>query len=136
VSDQPAVPAGGIQGVVYVVDLERMTSFYADVLGLEVVEHDPGDVATLESGDVVLSLVRMPDEWAAAVEVGDPPTRREDVALKMSFPVASIAAARAAAAAAGGLVDDPSTEWSFRGNVVCHGHDPEGNVISLRAPAP
>jgi catechol 2,3-dioxygenase-like lactoylglutathione lyase family enzyme len=136
VSDRPAVPRGGIQGVVYVVDLERMTTFYADVLGLEVVEHDPGDFATMESGDVALSLVRMPDEWAAEVEITDPPSRREDVALKMSFPVASIAAARTAAAAAGGLVDDPSTEWAFRGDVVCHGHDPEGNVISLRAPAP
>lgn len=135
-SDRPAVPRGGIQGVVYVVDLERMTTFYADVLGLEVVEHDPGDFVTLESGDVTLSLVRMPDAWAAEVEIADPPERREDVALKMSFPVASIAAARATAAAAGGIVDDPDHEWEFRGHVVCHGHDPEGNVISLRAPAP
>jgi catechol 2,3-dioxygenase-like lactoylglutathione lyase family enzyme len=132
VSDRPAVRAGGIQGVVYVADLERMTAFYADVLGLEVVEHDPGDFATLESGQVTLSLVRMPDAWAA--EVSGTTERREDVALKMSFPVESIGDAREAAAAAGGIVDDPDTEWEFRGLVVCHGQDPEGNVISLRAP--
>lgn len=129
----PIAP-GGIQGVVYVVDLERMTRFYAEVLGLEVVEHEPGDFATLESGAVALSLVRMPDEWAAEITLTEPAERREDVALKMSFPVASIGAARQAAASAGGIVDNPDHEWEFRGNVVCHGQDPEGNVISLRAP--
>ena len=126
----------GIQGVVYVVDLERMTRFYADVLGLVVVESEPEDFATLESGAVALSLVRMPDAWADEITITDPPERREDVALKMSFPVQSLTAARAAAAAAGGIVDNPDTEWDFRGHRVCHGHDPEGNVISLRAPLP
>jgi catechol 2,3-dioxygenase-like lactoylglutathione lyase family enzyme len=134
VSGTGPIAPGGIQGVVYVVDLDRMTRFYAEVLGLEVVEHEPGDVATLESGAVTLSLVRIPDEVAAEIVIADPPARREDVALKLSFPVASIARAREAAAAAGGIVDDPDHEWEFRGNIVCDGHDPEGNVVSLRAP--
>lgn len=124
----------GIEGVVYVVDLERTSAFYATVCGLEVVESEPGDFVTLAGGDVALSLVRVPDEIAEAYPVADPPERREDVALKMSFPVASIEGARAAAAATGGIVDNPETEWDFRGHRVCHGHDPEGNVVSFRAP--
>lgn len=124
----------GIEGVVYVVDLERTSAFYAEVCGLQVVESEPGDFVTLASGDVALSLVRVPDAVAEAYPVAVPPERREDVALKMSFPVASIEAARAAAEATGGIVDNPETEWDFRGHRVCHGHDPEGNVVSFRAP--
>ena len=133
----PGVPVapGGIQGVVYVVDLDRMSRFYAGVCGLAVVESEPGDFVTLAAGEVTLSLVRVPDEAAAEILLTDPPTRREDAALKLSFPVTSIAAARAAAAPAGGIVDNPDLEWEFHGLVVCHGHDPEGNVVSFRAPS-
>jgi hypothetical protein len=55
--------------------------------------------------------------------------------VKLAFPVASIAQARAAAAGLGGQVDPLEREWRFGANKVCDGHDPEGNVLQLREPA-
>ena len=124
----------GIQGVVYVADLASMETFYAEVCGLGIVEQVAGQFTTLESTAVALSLVRVPEEIAAAYPVSSPPVRREAVAVKMSFPVESIAGARDAALATGGWLDGVETEWEFRGFRVCGGYDPEGNILSVREP--
>jgi predicted enzyme related to lactoylglutathione lyase len=124
----------GLSGVVYVLDLDRMAAFYAAVCDLEVVERVDGDFATLETPSLSLSLVQAPSWLADEIVLTDPPQRREDAALKFSFPVASLSAVRELAAQYGGIVDNPETEWEFRGCRVCHGHDPEGNVVSFREP--
>lgn len=123
-----------LQGVVYVADLARTTAFYAEVCGLDVVEHEPDDYATLARDGVEISLVRMPDDVRPAAGAARP-ARRVDNPVKLSFPVADLAAARARASVLGGEVDDPSAEWAFRGWVHCHGADPEGNVVSFRQPS-
>ena len=125
----------GLSGVVYVLDLDRMTAFYEAVCGLSVVDRADGDFVTLETPTLSLSLVQAPAWLAAEFVLSDPPERREDAALKLSFPVASLARARELAPGLGGLVDSPDSEWEFRGMRVCHGQDPEGNVVSFREPA-
>jgi hypothetical protein len=124
----------GLSGVVYVVDLDRMASFYEAVCDLLVAERADGDVVTLETPALSLSLVQAPSWLAEQIVLTDPPERREDAALKLSFPVASLARVRELSPQYGGLLDDPGTEWEFRGCRVCHGQDPEGNVVSFRQP--
>jgi catechol 2,3-dioxygenase-like lactoylglutathione lyase family enzyme len=116
--------------VLYVKELDRMQAFYAGCFGLELVERD-SDFAVLTSGERELALVVVPDEIAAQIQLTDPPTRREQVPVKLAFPVDSIEAGRKVLRHLGGAVDDPATEWEFRGMLRCDAIDPEGNVIQL-----
>ncbi len=107
------------QVALYAVDPDRLVHFYADVTGLQVAEASDGFV-TLTSDALELHLVRVPDELAATIELPDPVVRRVDTPIKVSFAVANIN-------------DAPTTEWVWRGEAHCDGHDPEGNVFQVRA---
>lgn len=117
--------------VVYAKDLQGLARFYAGICGLPVVQQ-AADHALLQSEHFQLVLHALPPAIAAEIEIGSPPQRREEQAIKLCFRVASIAGARAVAAGLGGQVDGPEREWVFAGQRVCDGHDPEGNVIQLR----
>jgi catechol 2,3-dioxygenase-like lactoylglutathione lyase family enzyme len=123
--------SGELGAVVYAAELNRMVAFYEGVLGL-VLEQAGDGFAMLGCGDTVVTLVQIPPHIAATFEIADPPERREDTPIKLSFVVPSIAAAREAAAALGGVVDGVDSEWDFGPVRVCDGHDPEGNVIQVR----
>jgi predicted enzyme related to lactoylglutathione lyase len=120
--------------VVYAKDLPRVTAFYAQVLGLEITasEHDH---VVLESQGFQLVVHAIPADIGESIEMGTPPLRREDAAVKLVFPVPSIGRARALAALHGGELDPAEREWQFQGQRICDGHDPEGNVIQLRESA-
>src|SRR3954447_25363428 len=118
--------------VVYVQDLDRLVAFYA-ALGLEVAERT-ADFAVLTSPVLELALVVTPADLADPLPVADPPVRREDTPIKLSFPVRSIADLRAAVPALGGALDPPEQEWLWHGRRVCDGHDPEGNGLQVREP--
>ena len=117
--------------VVYVIDVPRLTEFYATVAGLSVTSLER-DHAILESGRFQLVIHAVPPNIAASIEIACPPIRREDTPMKLVFVVPNISAARAAAIAHGGQIDPTEREWSFQSYRVCDGHDPEGNVIQLR----
>ena len=117
--------------VVYVIDVARLTAFYATVVGLSITSSEP-DHAILESGSFQLVIHAIPAKIAASIEIACPPIPREDTPIKLVFLVPSIAAARKVATAHGGQVDPTEREWSFQTYRVCDGHDPEGNVIQLR----
>lgn len=119
--------------VVYAKDLAGVAAFYASVAGLVVVANEP-DFVVLTGTHQELVVVQIPDHIAESIEVETPPVRRADTAVKLFFPVASLAAARAAAVGLGGVVDPVEREWTFRGATRCDGHDPEGNVIQLGEP--
>ena len=85
----------------------------------------------LESEAWALSLVVVPDEIAATIQIAVPPRRRAEAAIKLAFEVPSIDDLRATVAGLGGQVDPSTTEWDFQGFRRCDGVDPEGNVIQL-----
>lgn len=87
-------------------------------------------VLASESFELVLHALRGEPATAA------PAMPREDGCIKLFFPVASLAQARATAATLGGALQPPEREWSARGFRACDGVDPEGNVIQLREPEP
>ncbi len=111
-----------------------MQGFYAGCFDFELLEHH-GDFAVLGSEHWELSLVEARDEGAPQMRVTSPPLRREGVPVKLGFVVDSIEAKRPMLQRLGGSVDDPSTEWEFRGTRRCDAVDPEGNVIQLLQPS-
>ena len=118
---------------VYALDVDRVSGFYSALLALDVAEASEGYVV-LASDDVEVTVVRIMEPYASEVVVSDPPERREDTAVKPSFVVADLEAARRAAAANGGVIDPVEREWEFRGFRAVDGHDPEGNVLQVRLP--
>jgi predicted enzyme related to lactoylglutathione lyase len=118
--------------VVYANDIDGVSRFYAELVGLPIVLREP-DHVVLESPSYQLVVVAMAAELAARYALSSPPGRREDTAIKLCFAVPDLALAREAAARWGGALADPDREWAFRGTRVCDGWDPEGNVVQLRA---
>ena len=121
--------------IVYAKDIQRLARFYAAVADLEVV-HEVADHVVLESETYELVVVAIPAAIAAGIVITTPPVRRENTALKLSFLVDNLAAARIAASEAGGELNPPAREWAFQGMRVCDGCDPEGNLIQVREAAP
>jgi predicted enzyme related to lactoylglutathione lyase len=121
------VAVSTVGAVVYAADLALMQTFYERVVKLPVTEVGEGFVVM---GQVI--LVEMPPEIAASFDVGVPPERRDDTAVRLVFDVPGIAAARVRAAQLGGEVDPADTIWEFGAFRVCDGHDPEGNPVQLR----
>lgn len=122
------MPAGA---VIYAKNLERMRAFYEPLAELSVAEIGTGHVV-LAGPTLQLMLVTMPDHIAASITIGQPPTLRTETPIKLIFPVSSLANARTIAARLGGEVWPATREWSFRGDRICDGFDPEGNVFQLR----
>jgi predicted enzyme related to lactoylglutathione lyase len=116
--------------VLYVKDLEKMRAFYGACFQMEVAE-DAHDYCVLESGSLTLSLVRVPEQIATAIVVSVPPSRREEVPIKLAFTVDRIDVLRTLFAEFGGVVDPATSHWEFRGGIHCDGVDPEGNVVQL-----
>jgi len=117
--------------VVYAKDLARLSTFYAEVSGLATVRSEHDHVVPA-SAAFELVVVAIPEPLASTIVLSAPPVRRTDTAIKLVFPVMSIASARDAAAKLGGELDPPGREWAVHGATVCDGHDPEGNVLQLR----
>ncbi|MDT9000001.1 VOC family protein [Paucibacter sp. APW11] len=120
--------------VIFAKDPLRLAAFYQGLLGLETAHSEPG-LLVLDGQGVQLVVHGLPPAIAAEIEIGTPPQRREDSALKLFFQVPSLDLARARAASLGGALNPPEQVWSARDFRACDGHDPEGNVIQLREPA-
>ena len=128
----PGARWGG--AVLYVKDLPALTAFYVAVLEVPVVSRDH-DHAVLAVGGASFTLVQVPPHVAAGIVIAQPPQRREDTPIKPVFNVTDLQRARERVNATGGEMNRPERQWSWQGRTVCDGHDPEGNVFQLSAPA-
>lgn len=125
--------------VLYVKNLELMTAFYVQCLGMTVTDSAEGDFEVLVGDGWELSLVSVPPAVAATIVLTDPPARRQAVPAKLAFEVAGIEGLRPVVDGAGGLVDPAGSAREFRGYRLVDAIDPEGNVVQLRermAPQP
>ena len=117
--------------VIFAKDVDRVAAFYAAVLDAKIGERDE-DYVVIDADGIELVVHRVSLAAAARIEITRPPALRANAAIKPVFAVASVEKARAAAAAHGGAVKPAEEEWTMRGEQVCDGFDPEGNVIQFR----
>jgi len=117
--------------VLFAKDLSRVAKFYEELLDLSVVVAEPQKIV-LESDEFLLVVHAVPREVAESISITSPPELRTDVPIKLFFPVASLAEARAKASSLGGALYPSPKEWGGRGFRACDGYDPEGNIVQLR----
>ena len=110
-----------------------MHAFYATCFKMDVAD-EAEDYCVLESESLTLSLVAVPKRLAATIHLSVPPSRRDQVPVKLAFAVASIVGLRPLVAELGGSVDPTNAQWEFRDSIHVDGVDPEGNVIQLLEP--
>jgi catechol 2,3-dioxygenase-like lactoylglutathione lyase family enzyme len=112
--------------MVFAKDIERMTAFYRDGLGLVVLpaECQLGWVV-FDTGGTRFALHAIPPHIAAEIGIAEPPMAREEGAIKLIFAAPDVEAACARLTAAGGLL------LPARGGPSRDVLDPEGNVLRL-----
>ncbi len=119
--------------VIYARNIERVADFYRNTLSLALVEQGDAFVV-VGNRHYEIAVVRMAGDGANASEPV-PFHVRTRTPLKGSFLVESLEHARSAAEAAGGAFKPLASAWHWRDQLHLDGHDPEGNVVQLRASA-
>jgi fructokinase len=121
--------------VLYAKNIATLQAFYTGALALAV-EHAESDHVLLASRGFQLVILQVPDAIGSTITIADPPRRRSETPIKLVFEVASLAAVRELAPRFGGAFNPKQREWTYRGQRVCDGQDPEGNVIQCREKVP
>ncbi|MEA9573144.1 VOC family protein, partial [Xanthomonas campestris] len=88
---------------IYAKDLERVAAFYQRLLGMQAI-HSSKELVVLNAAALQLVIHAVPEAIAASIAIADPPSRRENTALKFFFTVPSIAQLAELAAALGGEI--------------------------------
>ncbi|MFM2313815.1 MAG: hypothetical protein RLZZ04_3091 [Cyanobacteriota bacterium] len=120
--------------VVFAKEIERIADFYRIVLGMTAIYSDK-DHVVLDGDGFQLVIHGIPKEIAATIEIKTPPSVREEIPIKICFPVESIQASRDKADELRGQIRPKNNEWQARGFRACDGFDPEGNVFQVRESA-
>jgi len=119
-----------VRAVLFAKDLERAAAFYVGALALTRLSGDK-DHAVLECDGFELVVHQIPKQIADTIVIAQPPIRRVWGAIRLDFPVASIADSRKLARSLGGEIDDAPPQWADRNANLFFGHDPEGNQFGV-----
>ena len=127
--------ASSPRAILFVKDLERVAAFYAGALAMRRVSGDK-DHAVLDCDGFELVVHQIPKPFADTIVITEPPVRRVWGAIRLDFPVPSIADSRKLARSLGGEIDDAPPAWADPNTNLFFGHDPEGNQfgVSQRKP--
>ena len=121
-----------VSAVLFAKDLRKVAAFYTRVCSAKVKNEDAHH-ADLDCGGFQLIVHRIPEQYAQAVIISDPPRRREHGAVRLDFTIADVAASRVLARALGGEIDDRPPPYAGVDARFHLGHDPEGNVFGARS---
>jgi hypothetical protein len=122
--------AMSVRAVLFAKDLGRVAAFYLGSLGLTRVSGDE-DHVVFDCDGFELVVHQIPKQIAETIVITRPPVRRVWGALRLDFPVASIADTRSLARSLGGDVDDAPPAWAERDAGFFFGYDPEGNQFGV-----
>lgn len=115
-----------LHALLFVADVARMQTFYAEVFDLVAEPGGDADFVRLrDAGGAGIALHRLRGEPAPGTT---PPAWREDTYIKLCFAVADLDEARRRVAQHGGETRDP---WSWQGKQYVEAVDPEGNRLQL-----
>jgi catechol 2,3-dioxygenase-like lactoylglutathione lyase family enzyme len=113
--------------MLFVNDLERMTAFYRDVLGLQPVDDTRLENWVEFAGDGArFSLHAIPPAIAVGIRLESPPTPREQSATKLTFTVRDVDATLK-------VIEQMGLPLLRRPWGGVEAVDPEGNVFALSA---
>jgi predicted enzyme related to lactoylglutathione lyase len=112
--------------LLFVVDLDRMTRFYAAGFGLSATHEAaaPG-YRVLTGADCRLELHAVPEHVARRIAITDPPEPRSAAAIKLVFTVDDVATRAAQLERLGADIFATSTDDAV------DGVDPEGNIFRV-----
>jgi len=119
-----------VRAVLFAKDLEAVAAFYVGAVALTRLSGDK-DHAILECDGFELVVHQIPKQIADTIVIAEPPIRRVWGAIRLDFPVASIADSRKLARSLGGEIDDAPPPWADRNANLFFGHDPEGNQFGV-----
>jgi predicted enzyme related to lactoylglutathione lyase len=113
--------------ILYVQDVDRLTTFYQQAFGLPVVEELKGDWSVVDAGPCQLALHRV----GRAYRVADPASWRVESNAKLVMTIdRPLAEVRAELTAKGVPMGEIKSYPGLTG-LLCDGEDPEGNVFQL-----
>ena len=116
--------------MLFVKDLDRMTTFYRDVLGLRPVEETRLENWVEFSGDGArFSLHAIPSEIATEILIDSPPRPREQSIAKLTFAVQNVETTLK-------KIEDMGLPLLRRPWGDTEAVDPEGNVFAISAARP
>ncbi len=107
-----------------------MAEFYAQALGMSVLASDEYH-SRLSHRGFELVVHQIPQHIATGIVIERPPRRRTTGAIRLGFPVQSIAESRRKARALGGDIDDAPPPWAGPDASFFLGYDPEGNQFGV-----
>ncbi len=115
--------------MVFAKDMQRMTAFYRDGLGLRFLpDESKPDWSEFDAGGTKFSLHEIPATVAQDIHIAEPPKARAGSPIELFFSTDDIAAARRRASTLGGVLEEVHVRQGFP---ACDGLDPEGNVFTL-----
>lgn len=113
--------------ILYVQDVERLTTFYREMFGLPVVEEIRGEWTVLAAGPCQLALHRV----GRAYRVADPASWQVETNIKRVITVDCPLAELRAELKAKGVAMGKIKSYPPLTSLLCDGKDPEGNVFQL-----
>lgn len=114
--------------VLFAKNLKMVAEFYVQAVGFACTFSDEHHWALSGCG-FSLIIYQIPKQIADGITIQIPPERRVWGAIRLDFPVQSIADSRRAARSLGGEIDDVPPDWADRNANFFLGYDPEGNVF-------
>lgn len=116
--------------IIFAKNMEEMTSFYENVLGLSCVKtsDDTDTFVSFDAGGIQVSLHAIPADYARHIEISVPPTARANTPLKLVFHVDDVEATRTVLNSRGANM---KAVQKFGKLHLCDGLDPEGNIFQI-----
>jgi catechol 2,3-dioxygenase-like lactoylglutathione lyase family enzyme len=113
--------------MIFAKDVERMTAFYRDGLGLSVVPEESSEGwVVFDAGGALLALHAIPPAIAQGIDISDPPQERSDTPIKLVFQTPELEKVCARLEKMGAKLLPP------RVSNARDALDPEGNILQLK----
>jgi len=122
--------SASVSAVLFAHDLNKVSNFYAQALGMGFTRGDEHHVI-LNCRGFNLVVHQIPHHLADGIVFEHPPRRRAEGAIRLNFPVQNITETRRLARSMGGEVDSKPPSWAEPNANVFLGYDPEGNVFKV-----
>lgn len=113
--------------ILYVQDVQRLTDFYRDLLGLSIVESIPNEWTVFGAGDCQLALHRVGEPY----RVADTASWRVNSNAKLVMTVHGELESLRQSLIASGVPMGEIKSYPGLSGPLCDGTDPEGNVFQL-----